>query len=79
MQQCAERLREAREVFRIPSLRRFAAHLQRRGYAVDWTTIQRWETGESRIPADYVLIVATETRTSPTWLLTGKGPRPWQY
>lgn len=78
MLRCAERLREAREDFdRARSLRRFAEHLNAKGYSVDWHTIQRWENGDSRIPADYILVVADMTRTSPTWLLTGEGPRGW--
>lgn len=78
MQGCAERIREAREGFeRAPSLRRWAEHLNERGYSVDWHTIQRWENGQTRIPADYVVMVAEVTRTSPTWLLVGEGRREW--
>lgn len=77
MREVGERLRVARELFRISSLRRFATYLGQIGYSVDWTSIQRWEVGHTRIPADYVLIVAQATRTNPTWLLTGEGEREW--
>jgi deoxyribodipyrimidine photolyase-like uncharacterized protein len=77
MEAAAERHREAREGFRISALRPFADHLEELGYPVAWQTIQRYELLQTRIPADYTLILARATRTSPTWLLAGEGERDW--
>lgn len=75
MKRVAGRLREARESLGI-SLRQFSDYLDDRSYPVDWTTIQRWELGKMRIPADYVLMLSDVAGASPTWILTGEGQPP---
>lgn len=75
---CRSRLVKAREGYEPASTHRaWADHLTLHGYPVDWHTIQRWENGKNRIPADYILIVAQVTRTSPTFLFSGLGARQW--
>lgn len=74
MEGVRERLRLARKNAGL-SARTCADRLGGKGFPVEYSTILRYERGEMRPPADYVLAVAILTETSPGWLLTGEGSR----
>ncbi len=72
-----ERLRSVREEQGIyQALRPWVDHIeQRSGYRTSPSTAMRQENGTSGLSVEYLLAVAISENLSPTWLLTGQGPK----
>lgn len=69
------RLREIREQEQL-SLREFADRLERRaGFSVAHDSVRRYESGERRVPTDYLAAVCDAFGMSSRWLLFGEGAR----
>lgn len=74
-----DRLRVVREEAGYTSQALVEALEERHGISMTRTNVSHYEHGRNRPRVDYVVALCKLAEVNPTWVLTGEGPKRWEW